>query len=126
MKRSLRGKFLIVDDDDGLLGLLKVLLETAGAETLCAPDAQTAVELLTKNQSEIRACLLDLNLDDVQGEHLYDELRSISPDLAVFPMSGCFSDEIRERLGDRQISGVITKPFMSKDLIETLSSGLSD
>ena len=38
--------------------------------------------------------------------------------------SGCLDEEIKERLGERQVEGIITKPFRSADLIEKLAAGL--
>lgn len=116
---------LVVDDDPGMRGLLEVLLEAAGYNPLCAPDGATALALLKAQPEKVRGCLLDLNLDDCQGEELYDELRAVAPHLAIFPMSGMYGDEIRERFGEREIAGIITKPFLSKQLIEIINGGLA-
>ncbi len=117
---------LIVDDDAGMRGLLEVLLESAGFQTLSAEDGKSALELLSANLGAIDGCLLDLNLEDCIGEELYDRLAAIDPSLAVFPMSGCYGEEIQERFGKRPISGIITKPFRSNQLFETIAAGLSD
>lgn len=124
MKESHQGTILIVDDDAGMRGLLEVLLENAGYHPISAHDARSAKSLLCQYRDSLRACLLDLNLDDCQGEDLYDELVSICPNLAVFPMSGLYGDEIEERFSGRAIAGVIPKPFLSRQLMETLDQGL--
>lgn len=126
MQNTLPRTILIVDDDAGMRGLLEVLLETAGFNTLAAEDGHSALELLAANLDSINGCLLDLNLEDCVGEELYDRLVKLAPSLAVFPMSGCYGDEIQERFGKRPISGIITKPFRSSQLIETIAAGLAD
>lgn len=121
MRSPLSGTFLIVDDDDSLRNLLEVIITSAGGETLSAANAQEATRLAREHASDIDGVLLDLNLDHTKGEDLYDDLVSIDPQLPIFPMSGCYGEEIRERLGPRPIAGVVTKPFLSADLINTLA-----
>lgn len=117
---------MIVDDEEGIRAVLAALLDSIGVSTIEAPDGRTAEKLLTENQDSIVACMLDMNLEDGYGEEVYDRLRAISPSLTVFAMSGIFSDEIRDRLGDRQIAGLISKPFSAGQLIDTVTTGLKN
>ena len=125
MQTPFQDTILVVDDEEGMRSLLEALLDSVGIRTLCVSDAKSAVEVLSKNMDRIQACLLDMNLEDSSGEDLYDHLRAIAPELLIFPMSGIFGDEIRERLGNREIAGLIVKPFSAKQLIETLQHGLA-
>ncbi len=125
MLDSLSGKFLIIDDDESLRNLLEVIISSAGADSLCAAKPSEAIELLTSRTEEIEAILLDLNLEGSNGENLYDELVAIKPELLIFPMSGCYDEEIKERLAGRRIDGLITKPFLSAGLIKILSDGIA-
>ncbi len=125
MLDSLSGTFLIIDDDEGLRSLLEVIITSAGAVALFAAKAHEATAILNEKRDEIDAVLLDLNLENTQGEDLYDELLKIKPDLFVFPMSGCFDEEIKERLDGKRIDGLITKPFLSAGLIKILSEGMA-
>jgi len=124
MPSRLKGTILVVDDEESLRTLLQAALGASGAEVLCAADAGEAVELLQRRREDVRAVLLDLNLKDLPGERLYDRLAALSPDLAVFPMSGCCEEEVRERLGGRPIAGVVSKPFAISQLVEALASPL--
>lgn len=118
------GAILIIDDEEGIRAVLSAILNSVDVETIEAPDAKTALALLEANKGKILACMLDMNLEDSYGEDLYDKLRAISPKLAVFAMSGIYGEEIRERLGDREIAGLIPKPFSTSQLIETVLAGL--
>jgi len=115
---------LIVDDEEGIRSVLQAILSSVDIETFEASNANAAVELLQTHKDRITGCLLDMNLEDCAGEDLYDKLRVISPDLAVFAMSGIFGEEIKERLGSREIAGLISKPFSAGNLISILQSGL--
>lgn len=125
MQTPFQGTILVVDDEEGMRSLLEALLDSAGIDSLCVSNAKSAVAVLAGNQDRIKGCLLDMNLEDSTGEDLYDELKAISPSLLIFPMSGIFGDEIRERLGKREIAGLIAKPFSAKQLIDTVQQGLA-
>ncbi|MDQ8179906.1 response regulator [Pelagicoccus sp. SDUM812005] len=124
MQAAAKGAILIIDDEEGIRAVLQAILNSIDIETLEASDAKTALAVLESNKDSIAACMLDMNLEDSYGEDLYDKLRLVSPDLKVFAMSGIFGEEIKERLGDRQIAGLISKPFSTSQLIETVQSGL--
>lgn len=124
MNSSAKGKILIVDDEEGIRAVIKAILGSIDLETLEAPDGKTAVAMLRAERDSIAACMLDMNLEDSLGEDIYDELRSISPNLPVFAMSGVYGGEITERLGDREIAGLIPKPFSASKLIEALQESL--
>lgn len=121
---SEKGAVLIIDDEEGIRAVLQAILESIGIETLEASDAASAIATLEANKDSIVGCMLDMNLEDSLGEDLYDKLRAISPDLAVFAMSGIFGEEIKERLGSREIAGLISKPFSAAELISVVEAGL--
>lgn len=124
MDNSNSGTVLIVDDDIGISELLRLLLDSVGIKTLIASNADCAVNLLRNKLHEIKVCLLDLNLGDTSGEKVYEQLRELSPNLAVFPMSGISMDEIRGKFENKEIAGIITKPFNTAHMIETVESSL--
>ena len=124
MQSASEGTILIIDDEEGIRAVLQAILNSIDIKTLEAPDARTAIELLSANKDQIIACMLDMNLEDSLGEDLYDKLRDVSPELTVFAMSGIYGEEIRERLGDRKIAGLISKPFSTAELVETVQAGL--
>ncbi len=124
MQSALKGAVLIIDDEEGIRAVLHAILNSIDIETLEAPDAKTALAVLAEKKDSIAACMLDMNLEDSYGEDLYDKLREISPELKVFAMSGIYGEEIKERLGSRKIAGLISKPFSTSQLIETVQSGI--
>lgn len=124
MQSGPKGAILIIDDEEGIRAVLQAILDSTGIATLEAPDAKTALAVLAEKKDTIEACMLDMNLEDSYGEHLYDKLKAISPELKVFAMSGIFGEEIKERLGDREIAGLISKPFSTSQLLATVQAGL--
>lgn len=116
---------LIIDDDESIRSLLIAILEASGIQALCAENADDAIAELRIPNRSIQGVLLDLNLSQSKGEELYDEIVSIDPKIAVFPMSGCTREEIEERFADKRIAGIITKPFLPSNLMITISEGLA-
>lgn len=124
MQTAVKGAILIIDDEEGIRAVLHAILESIDIVTVEASNASAAVDVLSANKDQIVACMLDMNLEDSYGEDLYDKLKAISPNLTVFAMSGIYGEEIRERLGDREIAGLIPKPFSAVELISTVQAGL--
>ena len=116
---------LIVDDDESLRNLLKIILETSDIQALCAANVDDAIAELRDPNNSIQGVLLDLNLSQSKGEDFCDEIVAIDPKIAIFPMSGCLSEEIEERFADKPIAGIITKPFLPSNLMSTISEGLA-
>ncbi len=116
---------LIIDDDESLRSLLMTILEASGVQALCAETADDAIAELRIPNRSIQGVLLDLNLSQSRGDDLYNEIVSIDPKIAIFPMSGCSREEIEERFADKRIAGIITKPFLPSNLMITISEGLA-
>ena len=126
MLSAIQGQFLVVDDDDSLRNLLEVILQSVGAQVISVADGKGAINAISSEENSICGVLLDLNLEDQPGEEVFDKIVEIDPDVPIFPMSGCFGDEIRSRLGNRPFAGIITKPFLSTDLVTVLSEGIAN
>jgi CheY-like chemotaxis protein len=69
-----RTSVLIVDDDDGIRQVLRLILEDEGYAVYEAPDGKPALERL-RNHPEGIVVLLDLNMPGVDG---FDVMRSVS------------------------------------------------
>lgn len=112
--------YLIVDDEEGMRTLLRILLEHNGCMVLTASSSQQALNLLTLHGSSIRAAIIDLNLRGQRGEELFDEIEKTQKDLPTIFISGSTRKEMLERIGYRNIAGLITKPFQTHSLVDTL------
>ena len=118
------GTFLVIDDDESLRTLLSLILGSAGIESICVGTAQEALRELVRDDGAIQGILLDLNLENSRGEDLLDQLVTINSNLVIFMISGCLSEEIEERIGDRSIDGILTKPFESAELIRAVKDAV--
>jgi signal transduction histidine kinase/ActR/RegA family two-component response regulator len=79
MPNRLRGvRLLAVDDEEDALGLLRVILESVGAEVTTAGSAQRALELL-QNQS-FDGVIADIGMPKMDGLELIRRIRQNLPD----------------------------------------------
>lgn len=65
-------RILIVDDEIGILQLLRDYFEIQGYEVLTAKDGQEAIE---RAKGILDLILLDINLPDIDGLHVCQEIR---------------------------------------------------
>ena len=115
---------LVVDDDESLRTLLTLILSSVGINSICVGTSNEALRVLQEDNGTISGILLDLNLANSRGEDFLDQILTFNSDLVVFMMSGCLSEEIEERIGDRAIDGIITKPFQTAELIQLVSDAV--
>ena len=124
MADAKKTKFLVIDDDQSLLELIEIILDTAGFESTIVSNAPDALKAIAEDGQNLDGVILDLNLRDFPGERMFDDIRRLAPELPIFITSGCLAEEIHERLEGRQVDGIITKPFRSADLSSKLKTGL--
>jgi CheY-like chemotaxis protein len=125
-----RPKILCVEDEAGMLDLLRLILESAGYTFLGAQDGLEGLEVMRREQPDL--VLLDLMLPQVGGAEVLlrkkeDPAIQNIPVIAVTAMSSPF-DQIMWR-HRTEIQDYITKPFMRKELlssIERVLAGMSD
>tara|TARA_B100000902_G_scaffold312589_1_gene302809 strand:+ start:419 stop:775 length:357 start_codon:yes stop_codon:yes gene_type:complete len=104
--------------------LLNLILSSVGINSICVGTSDEALSFLEEDDGTISGILLDLNLANSRGEDFLDQILTFNSDLVVFMMSGCLSEEIEERIGDRAIDGIITKPFQTAELIQLVSDAV--
>lgn len=78
-------KILVVDDDVGMLTLLRHYLTREGYDVTTAPSAETALHLLEEH--EVAAVLTDLRMPGMDGLGLVREIHATRPDTQVLLMT---------------------------------------
>ncbi len=88
-------RILYIDDDAGLLFLVKRLLERRGDQVSIYLDANAALVALRAAPGEFDLVLSDYNMPGLSGLDVAREVRAIRPDLPVAITTG-FMDELLE------------------------------
>jgi DNA-binding NtrC family response regulator len=112
-------KVLVVDDDPNLTDLLVDTLEAIGYEAFAAESAKTALEVLGKEQIDL--VVSDINMPDMSGIELLEEIKKTNRHLPVMLITGIGSDSIKGRAYSSGADGFLAKPFR----IGTIESEIS-
>ena len=121
MPTSLRGKHvLVVDDDPDIVDLIKFVVLQAGATVRTATGATEALNLLVESEWVPDVVLLDIGMPDMNGYELLlairrqDGIQSV-PAVAI---TGFGYNVDKDRAFDVGFSVHVTKPFQSDVLVD--------
>jgi two-component system, cell cycle sensor histidine kinase and response regulator CckA len=102
---------VVVEDDESVRELVKIMLDGCGYQVVAVPDADAAVELCAGHPGGVDLLLTDVVMPDMGGRALAERLSALFPHLRVLFMSG-YSDEAVFRHGIiRPDTAFIEKPF---------------
>jgi two-component system, NtrC family, response regulator GlrR len=113
-----RQRILVVDDDRDLVRLLTLRLGAAGFEVEAVSSGMEALDHLPAFQPHL--VLTDLRMEGMDGIALFDAIRERHPTLPVVILTayGTIPDAIEATR--RGVSGYLTKPFESRELVAHL------
>ncbi len=107
---------LLVEDEEGLLFLIKKILENLGYSVIATKKTTEAVELSKKSNTEIDLLITDVIMPVLNGKELAVKLREIFPDIKFLFMSGYSSKIIEKKeIMNREIN-FIQKPFSKAEI----------
>jgi len=110
-------RILVVDDEEDISKLLRLILEDEGYEVYVAPNGPEALALLQKELYDL--VLLDLLMPGMDGWEVLKQLRTTAKarQTPVILLTGRTTnlDDLRQDM--LQYSAYITKPFQPDDLI---------
>ena len=118
---------LCIEDEAGMLDLLRLILETAGYRFLGAHDGIEGLEVMQRELPDL--VLLDLMLPKVDGAEVLlrkkkDPTIKDIPVIAVTALASPFDQLMWKR--HTEIKDYVTKPFKRKELLDTVSRVLRE
>jgi two-component system response regulator GlrR len=115
-------KILVVDDDPGLLTLMKVRLEAAGYETTMAEEGEKALALALEEVYDL--AIIDLKLNGIDGISLLEKLLRLHPYLPVIILTAHGTIASAVEATKKGAYDYLTKPFDPKDLLHRIEKAL--
>ena len=115
---------LLVEDEEAVRNLSRVLLERAGYQVLDAPDADQAERIFRQHPGTIALLLTDVVIPGLSGPELFARLESIQPDLRVVFMSGYPDREITRHPDFSVDVAFVQKPFTGDGLVRKVREAL--
>jgi PAS domain S-box-containing protein len=116
-----RKTVLLADPDRSVRDVGRHLLEELGVQAITAGSGPEALDLFRRHSAELSCALLDLHLNEKDGENLAQALRKIRPDLPIL-FSGI--EDLRQAPpgctpGGRY--GYLRKPYDINSLVDSLN-----
>ena len=117
---------LIVEDEENLRDLLKMVLEESGIKVFVAVDGMEAVEIFTAHKDEIKVVLTDLGLPRLGGWEAFLKMRELNPELKGILASGYFNPEVRTEIIKSGARDFIQKPYNSAQVVALIHELLDE
>jgi len=112
---------LVVDDDPNIVKTYKLVLESVGYSV---DTARSGIEALFKSKKVHHdLIIIDMNLPDMLGNQLADQIRQEKPDIKIIMITGYSS--YMEELDELNIDEILVKPIPPEDLVEITKKTLT-
>src|SRR5215470_4716757 len=111
---------LLVEDEDMVRNITRLLLESLGYRVLEAANGQQAMRLFETSSEKIDLLMTDVVMPDMTGQEVAEALLARDPSLTVIFQSG-YTDDVMVRQGiwDAQVA-LLKKPFSREVLSQKL------
>ena len=118
-------EILIIDDEPGVLRILRKILEAAGHSVREAPDGEVALRDFEGKPADL--VITDIFMPSMDGIEFLVNIRSTFPDARVLAMSGGGLLSMDQALGDASLLGadqILQKPFTKDEVLAAVGRTL--
>tara|TARA_R110000744_G_scaffold220188_1_gene339030 strand:- start:751 stop:1140 length:390 start_codon:yes stop_codon:yes gene_type:complete len=119
-------KVLIADDDRNHLSALKIRLEAAGYEVVCAQDSYQAIQLVQTTNPDV--VILDINMPAGDGFSVQERFTKMDKfkGTPVIYLTGERTERVKAMASAQNAFSVFYKPCDSQELIASVNAALSE
>ncbi|QLE58320.1 response regulator [Nostoc sp. TCL26-01] len=114
---------LVVDDEAKILQTTKLSLEAYNYKVLTACDGIEAIATYAQDQDKISLVLMDMMMPSMDGTKAIHVLQKINPLVKIVAVSGLVTSQ--KLAGSAVVKKFLSKPYTTKELLETLQSVLT-
>ncbi|HJV49753.1 MAG TPA: response regulator, partial [Geothrix sp.] len=123
-RTTLKGRVLVVDDEEELRHALAEALVHFGMEVVAARDGAEAVERFQADPASFDLVVMDLTMPRMDGREAFRRLRQLRPDIRVLLSSGYSEQESLQNLLQQGLAGFIHKPYRLEELKKIVAATL--
>jgi DNA-binding NtrC family response regulator len=113
---------LVVDDEENILNIFRLVLESNGYKVDTAATAHEALEKVKSGTFQV--CLLDNNLPDMHGTELLRQIHQIDPAMKKLMVTGDWSPRDVELAKKNGADEFVAKPLNKAALLEAVKAVL--
>jgi two-component system cell cycle sensor histidine kinase/response regulator CckA len=118
--RKILPTILLVEDEESLLDVLRLVLEANGYNVLSAADGEEAVVVYEKEKDRIALVLSDMGLPRMGGWDAMLKILEINPKAKVVLASGFFESRLREEVVAAGAVDFIQKPYVPEIILQRI------
>jgi len=115
---------LIVDDEESVLRVTKMILENKGYRIITAHDGPGGLAMFGREVNAISVVLTDISLPLMDGLALIRSLKKIKPSVHFIASTGESQDAYAQELQKLGVTNLLIKPYDTQKLLETLRQAL--
>jgi len=116
---------LIIDDEELLIKICKMMLKRLGHKVLTAYSGTEGLKIFAANKNQIDLIISDMNMPEMDGQEVVYKLRKIDHRVKVLLSSGALLDSDEKEVINRGFNGFIKKPYNINTLSEKMAEVLS-
>ena len=102
-------KILVIDDEQGIRNLLDTLLRRKGYDVILAESGRKGLELFRRERPDV--IVLDLNMPEMDGVAVLQQVRSLNPDQPVIILTGAGTPEREQQVRTLGVTEFVEKEF---------------
>jgi signal transduction histidine kinase len=120
-RNSMRGRILVVDDENGPRQALRMLLKEEH-DVYVAPDVPVAQQILSDH--EIDMVITDLRMPKLSGVHLLQWSKTLFPEIEVIILTGYGELDTAINAVEYGALAYVEKPFDADEILRHIDAGL--
>lgn len=122
--RTVKGRILIIDDDQSCCAVLKRTLTNERFSVITAVDGMEGVQKNKENDPDI--IILDLEMPNMSGMEALREIRKTDKTVRVIILTGHGDAESIRESENQEVFEYISKPFSHSMLIDVVKQTLAE
>jgi len=115
---------LFVEDEELLINMVSLLLESKGYRVICARDGLEAVNIYQSKKQKIELVITDMGLPVMTGTDEFKKIKEFDPNVKVIFASGYFEPDVKSELLKDGAKGFIQKPYEPSDVLRIIRNVL--
>jgi len=121
------GRVLIVDDEDSIRSLLRLMLTQAGYDVEEADDGGRAVEVLNSGDNPLMldAIICDIRMPRINGVEAITYFRAQYPSLPVIVLTGYHDEPLASSLRRQGIVEFLEKPAEREQILASVAQAIA-
>ncbi len=121
-----KGTILLIDDEEEVRQMGKLLLEEHGYKVILAAHGEEGVEIFRQRHQEIDLVLLDLIMPGKDGIEVFHELMAIDPAVKIVLVTGYVMDKAAQELLKQGAKAFLSKPYRVQELLLVIKDVLEE